>query len=325
MDLPRRHPGLLRSMVAGFLKWASRNRSRWTPCHLLTSSLRSQRSSSTKETMLSNCGAGEDSWESLGQQGAQTKHSWRKPTLTILWKDWSWSSNTLATWREELNHWERPWCWERLKAKRRKGGRGWDGWMASLTQWTCVWANLGRQQRTGKPSVLQFMGLQRIGHDLATEQQNSEIYSVTSKVVTTHSPRFKDRKYRFYHFFFNLFFNWRKIALQCCVGFFHITTKISHNYISFLLSFPPHPIPRSSQNARGTTEKKEKILPLDGRTVSHIVRGACGRADSVMAIFGKYHLPTQPHKTHSIPKQFVSAKWGNSIPLAIYLYRDWQA
>ena len=78
MDLSRRQPGLLRSMVAGFLEWASQNRSRWTPCgHLLTSSLRSQRSSSTKETMLSNCGAGEDSWESLGQQD-QTKHSWKK-------------------------------------------------------------------------------------------------------------------------------------------------------------------------------------------------------------------------------------------------------
>ena len=42
-------------------------------------------------------------------------------------------------------------------------------------------------------------------------------------------------------------------------------TKINHNYISSLLSFPPHP--RSSQNARGTTEKKEKILSLDGRSV----------------------------------------------------------
>lgn len=57
-----------------------------------------------------------------------------------------------------------------------------------------------------------------------------------------------------------------------------------------------------------------------GRSVSHIVRRACGRADSVMAIFGKYNLPTQPHNTHSIPKQFVQLR-GNSIPLAVYLYR----
>ena len=52
-----------------------------------------------------------------------------------------------------------------------KGLTGWDGWMASLTQWTWVWANSRRQWSSGKPGVLQFMALQRIGHDLATEQQ----------------------------------------------------------------------------------------------------------------------------------------------------------
>ena len=58
----------------------------------------------------------------------------------VHWKDWcwSWNSSTLATWCQELTHWKRPWCWERLKA----GGEGrWDGWRASLTQWTWVWAN----------------------------------------------------------------------------------------------------------------------------------------------------------------------------------------
>ena len=49
--------------------------------------------------------------------------------------------------------------------------RGWDGWMAWLTQWTWVWANSGRWWRTGMPEVLQSMGLQRIGHDWVTEQQ----------------------------------------------------------------------------------------------------------------------------------------------------------
>ena len=47
----------------------------------------------------------------------------------------------------------------------------WDGWMASLTQWTWVCANSGRSWRTGKPATLQSTGLQRGGHDLATEQQ----------------------------------------------------------------------------------------------------------------------------------------------------------
>ena len=42
-----------------------------------------------------------------------------------------------GTWCEELMHWKRPWCWERLKVGEEED-RGWDGWMASLTQWTWV-------------------------------------------------------------------------------------------------------------------------------------------------------------------------------------------
>ena len=41
---------------------------------------------------------------------------------------WRWSSNTLATWCEELTHWKRPWCWERLKATGKGSGRRWDGY-----------------------------------------------------------------------------------------------------------------------------------------------------------------------------------------------------
>ena len=67
---------------------------------------------------------------------------------------WSWSSNALATWCKELTHWKRPWCWQRLRARGEAGDREWYGWMASLTQWTWIWANSGREWRTGKPSVL---------------------------------------------------------------------------------------------------------------------------------------------------------------------------
>ena len=92
------------------------------------------------------------------------------------WKGWcsSWSSNTLATWCEEPTLWKRPWCWERLRAKGDRDDRGWDGWMASSTQRIWVWANSGRQWRTGKPGELPSMGLQRGGHDRATEQQHGE-------------------------------------------------------------------------------------------------------------------------------------------------------
>ena len=73
---------------------------------------------SAEELMLLNCGVGEDSWESLGLQGDQMSQSYRKSVLNIHWKDWywSWNSNPLDTWHEELTHWKRPWSWERLKA-----------------------------------------------------------------------------------------------------------------------------------------------------------------------------------------------------------------
>ena len=48
--------------------------------------------------------------------------------------------------------------------------RGWDGWMASLTQWMWVWVNSGSWWWTGRPGMLWFMGLQRVRHDWATEQ-----------------------------------------------------------------------------------------------------------------------------------------------------------
>ena len=72
---------------------------------------------------------------------------------------------TLATWCEELTHLKRPWCWERFRAGGEGVDRGQDGWMASPTQWTWVWAS----SRTGRPGVLQFMGLQKVRHDWATE------------------------------------------------------------------------------------------------------------------------------------------------------------
>ena len=72
--------------------------------------------------MLLNYGVGEDSWESLGLQGAPTSQSKRKSVLNIHWKDWcwTWNSNTLATWCEELTYLKKSWCWERLKV----GGEG---------------------------------------------------------------------------------------------------------------------------------------------------------------------------------------------------------
>ena len=78
------------------------------------------------------------------------------------------NSTTLATWWEELTHLKRPWWWERLGAGGEGDDRGWDGWMASPTQWTWVSVDSGSWWWIGRPGMLRFMGSQRVGHDRAT-------------------------------------------------------------------------------------------------------------------------------------------------------------
>ena len=93
---------------------------------------------------------GNQSWVLIGRTGAEVP-------------------NTLATWCKELTHWKSPWCWKRLKAGGKGDDRGWDGWMASPTRWTWVWASSRSWWRTGRPGVLLSMGSQRTGHDYATK------------------------------------------------------------------------------------------------------------------------------------------------------------
>ena len=57
----------------------------------------------------------------------------------------------------------------KIEGGRKGDDRGWDGWMASPTQWTWVWVNSGSWWQTGKLGVLWFMWSQRLGHDWATE------------------------------------------------------------------------------------------------------------------------------------------------------------
>ena len=112
--------------------------------------------------MPSKCSAREDSWV-----------LWTaRSTLNIHWKDWcwSWNSSILVIWWEQPSYWKSPWCWERLRAEE-ESVRGWDGWMAIPTQWTWNWANSRRWCGTGRPGMLQSTGLQRVGYDCVTEQQ----------------------------------------------------------------------------------------------------------------------------------------------------------
>ena len=172
--------------------------------------------------------------------------------MNIQRKDWcySWNSNTVATWCEELTHLKRPWCWERLKAGGEGDDRGWDGWMASPTQWTWVWVSSGSWWWTGTPDVLQSRGC-RVGHNWATELNWTDW-------------RFGIHLWflRFPSVIFGLLFpsvsfsfcNCNIIVVQCCIRFCYTIKGISCMYtcipslLYLLLHLPPQSHPsRSSQ------------------------------------------------------------------------------
>ena len=72
-------------------------------------------------------------------------------------------------------------------------GRGWDGWMASLMQWSWTWANFRRRWGTERPGVLQSMGSQRVGRNLATKQQQQteeklSCFMIGRELISCHWP-----------------------------------------------------------------------------------------------------------------------------------------
>ena len=78
----------------------------------------------------------EDSWESLSCKEIKPDNpKENRPWIFIQWKDWcwSWSSNTLATWCEELTHWKRPWCWKDWGQQEEEATEdemvGWHHWL----------------------------------------------------------------------------------------------------------------------------------------------------------------------------------------------------
>ena len=86
-------------------------------------------------------------------------------------------AETSILWPPDVKSWlilKRPWCWERLKAWGKGDDRGWDGWMASPTQWTWVWVNSRSCWWTGRPGMLWSMGSQ-VGHDWVSELNWTEL------------------------------------------------------------------------------------------------------------------------------------------------------
>ena len=94
--------------------------------------------------MLLKCGVGEDSWESLRLQGGPTSLSKGDQPWVFIGRT-NIEAETPILWPPDVKSWslKRPWCWERLKVGGEGDDRWWDGWMASLTQWTWVWVNSG--------------------------------------------------------------------------------------------------------------------------------------------------------------------------------------
>ena len=94
---------------------------------------------------------GNQSWIFIGRTDAEAETPILWPSDAKNWLIWK-DSDAGKDWRQE-----------------EKGMTGWDGWMASLTQSTWIWASSGSWWWTGKPGVLQSMGLQKVGHKWETE------------------------------------------------------------------------------------------------------------------------------------------------------------
>ena len=119
--------------------------------------------------MLLNCCVGEHSWVPwTARRANQFILKEISPEYSLEGLILSWNANTLATWYEDMAHWKWLWCWERLKVGE-GDNRGWDDWMASLTQWAWVWLNFRSCWWTGRPGMLHSMGSQKVGYDWVTE------------------------------------------------------------------------------------------------------------------------------------------------------------
>ena len=93
-------------------------------------------------------------------------------------------SSPSASYRHQyrhMTHWKRLWCWEALGAGGEGDDRGWDGWMASLTQCTWVWVNSGSWWWTGRSSMLQFMGRKESDR---TKQLHFHFHTVFNFLIT---------------------------------------------------------------------------------------------------------------------------------------------
>ena len=125
---------------------------------------------SIEELMLLNCGVREDSWVPwTARRSNQSILNEISPGRSLEGLMLKLKLQYFGHFMRRIDSLEKTLTLEGLGAGGEGDDRGWDGWMASPTWWTWVWVNSGSWWWTGRPGVLWFMGLQRVGHDWVTE------------------------------------------------------------------------------------------------------------------------------------------------------------
>ena len=225
-------------------------------------------------------------------------------------------------WR--VDHWKRLWCCEGLGAGGEVDDRGWDGWMASPTQWTWVWVNSGSWWWTGRPGVLQFMGLQRVRHNWATDliwSDNIFIYIYILYLLTAAI-----------HVFAESDMTWR-LNNNKLLFIFHSTIviiKLSPLWLESAFEIVPVSFPHSlytliiSLLSGLRCSKNIFYFFSPGYGISNFSRGmfpviAKGHLESSTCILGKKGLLQQEIKTDSPRKMLIHLILSNFIILKVFL------
>ena len=137
--------------------------------------------------MLLNCGVGENSWvPQIARRSTQSILKEINPEYSLEGLMLKLKLQCLATSCEELTHWKRPWCWERLKAGGEGDNPGQDGWISSLTQWTWVWANSRDGEGQGSLVCCSPWGCK--GSDMTEHQQLQEQQGYQSQGLNNLHP-----------------------------------------------------------------------------------------------------------------------------------------
>ena len=126
---------------------------------------------SAEELMLLNCGVGEDSWGSSLKRRRSNQCILKEisPGCSLEGLMLKLKLRYFGYLVRRVDSLEKTLMLEGIGGRREGDDTGWDGWMASPTQWRWIWVNSGRWWWTGRPGVLRFMGSQRVRHDWTTE------------------------------------------------------------------------------------------------------------------------------------------------------------